>query len=349
MENLNIQTNNEPNELFEQWSNMENLEVKSYETISDEVAKRIISESIFPNDEGKTNAINDGYLLPKYKLGEVDNTNYYSSEILDDLFGGRPYIALFVEGKEGIKPRMFYRSDSSLSWRYLPEIHSNGWHDKSSFGEDAINAPFKIQKQLEEINSNHSESINYCDIISVESTISDIKTDIDDEVSERFSLAPDHIEVTMNPWGGVTYILPDPEDIRLPREMWPDFENEIDEYDIHSEVYKKMDSIGTITARRFKSQDGNYEFLFYSNSEGKTWIAGIECIDSDITSYGIRSQFIRPGALTTPLLEYHCEESCQDGKKGGGYWGKKQYGYYTDMSDYLDKIPVIKEFREKYS
>lgn len=349
----------------------ENTFSSSYEKIPEDKKHDIFTKSNFgdyyfkikkefPDDEYTDELLR--ICSPVYALEKLNGINFYSSMPFEA--HRRPHILLYAETPDGISAHVFYRSNSSMNWRFLPRI-VDGWYDKTTSHEDSINLPTEIQAKVEHISDSEddkipqisNEFIGYIVNDTFDSRLStkNNRTDISNFVTCAGELAlgyfgNDYNNPFENSFFGDNWILPDPETLNIPAEKEPDFSKLICEWRSHNEEYIFLSKDGALTARCFDSLDHSLRYLFYSNLEGKTWISSIECINSKTNNLGLRENYIEPGALTTPLLEYHCKESCQDGKNGGGHWGKDNFMHYpyADMSDYLDKIPIIKKFHQYY-
>ena len=84
------------------------------------------------------------------------------------------------------------------------------------------------------------------------------------------------------------------------------------------------------------------EYLFLYNSDGKIWIANLEIADSNILKYGIKQKAAAvPNEIALPAQEY--SEYIPIGFDD--YNPQRVYG---DATSYLDKIPIIRDFREHF-
>ncbi|MGI5897961.1 MAG: hypothetical protein ACOX6Q_02265 [Candidatus Dojkabacteria bacterium] len=126
-----------------------------------------------------------------------------------------------------------------------------------------------------------------------------------------------------------------PENIVLTKEESPNFSNSIAKWNYSTPL------LGKITAEVFDSNNGKLRYIFCRNEFGASWIANIEVNNSEITSTGLKKEWVYSPDLTTPPIER--------GQQTDVYFGEKISGtkYYDMYKNYLSKIPVIQEY-EKY-
>ncbi|MBR0460413.1 hypothetical protein IJI91_00235 [Candidatus Saccharibacteria bacterium] len=292
---------------------------------------------------------------PKYEIGEIDGAEFRLSDIIQS--GNRPHLLVYVktEGEEKFEPRLFYRSKSSMLWRFLPDFN-NDHYCKSDYGENAINAPFELQSAIEGVLLDHpmvegtsSETLNKLvkDYTVTTSEEGDISSFVHKRVGfENDSLTPRRIDKSQERHDGVLYVeIADPTECQVAEDLSPIFDNYVDSWRVKNDVY------GEVTARSFLSQDGSLKYLIFQDSEGRAWVGGVECQNVKVSSLGVKEEFIEPGSLVTPLYEYHIPDMAyQDGRKGGGFWGNPDdcKGSYVGMDKYTNQIPMIREFYKKY-
>ena len=308
------------------------------------------------SDEGKpSEEIKESFDSGR-EVVNMDGRKIQLAEMAKD--GSRSHLIVFVESQDNgesreFKPRLFYRSNSSMMWRYTPYV--SPWHIfKSDCGEDAVNAPFELQRILNDIDQNQPEKEHWTlEEMSEEAYDPEIPLENDGIISGivskrlvdgRPSLTP---EGQFNGWydGGRRYEIADPEECVVSNEKMPNFNQIVRSWDTTNDLY------GDTKARCFRSNDGTLEYLFFQNYEGRAWVGAVECADSKISKLGVKKEYINPGCLTTPLYEYHVlGRLFQDARKGGGYWGNPndEKWPYAGMDDFLNKIPMIQEFHRYY-
>lgn len=319
-----------------------------YESISKKEAQGILKQAKFKDIEA-LDYISENF-APKYKVDKIGGADIYLSEIIPSR--SRPHVVIYTkaEGKDTIEPKPFYRSRSSMLWRLLPQLRENGGYGKSYYEEDAINAPLELQNAIEQIYADEQKDPSYmkkyndkeynkqiCDKIdSYLTPNSRGEGDISNEVSMRSvgsagSMTPgfDHV------WER----LPDPDECIVPDNLMPNFDKIEKEWQIKNDVY------GKVTARCFKSHDGSLEYLICQTRKGGAWVSAVECVDSKVSSIGLRDEFVKPGALTTPFYEYRTQA-----KGYRRYWGNLNdtNGPYVSMDQYHSRIPLIQEFHRHF-
>ncbi len=117
----------------------------------------------------------------------------------------------------------------------------------------------------------------------------------------------------------------------------PDFENGVVEtFETDNPVYG-----GKVTSYRIISKNKEAQYLFNVDMKGRVWIGDVQGTHSEITRFGVRKNTIYiPSDFLTPANEYESEIP-------EGYKGEWQHSDYWDASAYIDKLPVVQEFRDK--
>ncbi|MBR2997198.1 hypothetical protein IKF33_02090 [Candidatus Saccharibacteria bacterium] len=339
----------------ERQDNSENKRFEYKELSKDEI-EGVLQKTHFNSKIGREYVAEEA--APKYEIGKIDGAELYLSDIMQ--CGERPHLVIYVktEDEEKFEPRLFYRSNSSMLWRFLPKLN-NSHYCKSDYGENAINAPFELQSAIERVLLEHP-MVEGVPLGALNKLVKDYKVttsesgDISGFVHKRAgfendSLTPGHIDKSQERHDVALYAeIADPAECRIAENLSPVFDNCIDSWRTKSDIY------GDVIARSFLSQDGSLKYLIFQNDEGRAWVGGVECQNVKISSLGVKEEFVEPGSLVTPLYEYHIPGMAyQDGRKGGGYWGDAKdrrglVGEYVGMDKYINQIPMIKEFYKKY-
>ena len=111
---------------------------------------------------------------------------------------------------------------------------------------------------------------------------------------------------------------------------------------IFSQFSREDFNYGKIHGVIVPSINSKLEYLFLYNSDGKIWIANLEIADSNILKYGIKQKADAvPNEIALPAQEY--SEYIPIGFDD--YNPKRVYGGPTS---YLDKIPIIRDFRKHF-
>jgi len=277
-----------------------------------------------------TEILKEEKLGPKYKIKLGDYTVWLSSAY--ELGSGRIAVVSYVEKDGEITAYSYYRSDSQGVWRFLPDytIKENGkikWAGKG-YGEESVTLPIELQKTL---------STTTKEKIRLKRNPEFIFAGTAKRFGREFKGYYNEVESSPKKLNGNFYPkynekIP-PEQMILTDNESPDFSKLITSWEQETALY------GKIVIEVFPSKDGRFEYMFCSNSSGKTWIGGIQD-NSEIQSTGLRKTWVSGGDLTTPALEY---------EDLAGNFGndRERIGPYVDMSEnYLSKIPVIREYIE---
>ncbi len=292
-------------------------------------------------------------LEPKYSFEIDGSTIVFSKNAFncDDRVGIIGYV--LKDGK--VFARSYYLSGSQGCWRYLPgytKRMKNGkevvdWYSKG-YEENSVTLPAVTQNVLatlmqkeysvpkntkndpdfilagtakthSELYEAQSPSMNrgkaYYQEMSKESI--KLKADWYDRYSSDEKVPPEEL------------VLEDSES--------PDFSKVVLSWRMPTNVY------GEIVSRVFKSKDGRFAYTFSTTSDGKSWITSIEDNNARVDgTTGLKNSRIFPRDLTTPCAEYW--------EQGKGYIvNNRNYGEYDSMyENYNSKIPVIKEYTEKF-
>ncbi len=131
-----------------------------------------------------------------------------------------------------------------------------------------------------------------------------------------------------------------PEKVDVSAEKMPNFDNLVSEWS------SSLSYHGEINIKVFNSKDKSLRYMFSQREDGKVWVSGIEIVSSRITSLGVRKDWIKSDSLTMSPYEYLRKDykgyyNTEDTIEHGG-------DIYTDFyTNYLSKIPIIKEFNDK--
>ena len=226
-------------------------------------------------------------LQPKYSI-KVSGKNILISKPQN--FKERTSFVVYVEHENTFVPRVFYRSNSSSSWRLLPAISTlyfSKGHFHKGYGEDGLGAPAELQKALSQIeqkepSKNAKDKYLTALLESYMKVCDPFKTFVKNAREEpRRITAPETADTKKRP----SRLLPGPESIKIQEGNKPDFSKCIDQWTEETDLY------GTITKCVIPSKNNTYWYIFYTDKKGRAGISNIECRDSELTSHGIRLFF----------------------------------------------------------
>lgn len=348
------------------------------ERLSRSEVEGIINQTVFADDEARK--LVSEKMPPRYALGMVGGAEIYASHVAQNTWS-RYCAVLYVksENDDRIHARFFYRSDSSMLWRFAPSIGDHGYIFKSDFGEDAVNAPFFLQKTFEEIRDKQAQEVSSGEVLpslSSERNVGGLISedfdkigvalaepklffkgehgDISDYVSKsEMGQALTAEQVLIYPVLGdrtPRLELADPWDLVVSESKAPDFSNQLYEWRSKSKIY------GNVIAHCYESRDNSIRYLFFEDEKGGVWVGAVEPITNrgkevSVSSLGLNDTFIIPGSLTTPLYDYHVpDEIYQDARRGGGFWGDQKdripNSWYVGMRNYVSQIPMVREYMD---
>lgn len=142
----------------------------------------------------------------------------------------------------------------------------------------------------------------------------------------------------------------DPASLRFARGYEPDFEQGIVERGrFRSRLYG-----GTVRRFRILSRNRRIQYLFFA-APGVVWIIPPQALTTELSSYGVRTVDVRADDdLFVPGLEYHFLDDAWDPPElysqiPAGHAGAQSPvdDARADASPWLDRLPVIQEFRRK--
>ena len=271
-------------------------------------------------------------LYPRYMI-ETEGVKIYFSQLYR--MSSRLAVVVYVDTGNGIVvARTYYQSSSQAMWRYLPGYlmrdGSIGWYDKGH-SEDSLNAPYIIQMALSTLSRGQILEVDNPSLIFA-GTARDIYTQEERTYVGEIEKEPTKLkgnfyageDMKNNPNQVVFYDKADE----------PDYNNLLVSFTMPSKAY------GEITVEVYASKNRKYKFMLCKDSKDRVWIGGVEN-GSNITSMGIRENWVYGGDLSTPAFEYYSQDF--------GYGNDElRQGRYVDMfKNYISKIPIIAEYVSK--
>jgi hypothetical protein len=317
-------------------------EMKLYGELNAAEASSIIQSTQIHGDIYKDNILtkeqlNFAGLFPKFKIDVQNGTMYISKPFMAE---NRTAFIVYTKTEEGIVARTYYLSGSHGMWKYLPNYTTSdgdiNWFGKS-MSEEAITAPFELQKKLSQIASQYKAlDLGYNWDYYFAGTARKLEYSgekpSEHSIFQEVSFNPEYMDGNLST-GKRREKVP-PEQIRLyDQNNKPNFNQLLDSYSNRHPVY------GEVKNEVYLSHDGKYQYVFCTDKEGRTWIGNIQYNHNKIGSTGVRSIWVDAGDLTTPAYDYDTEEA------GYGNFSKIN-GNYVDMYDnYVSKIPLIREYK----
>ncbi|MCX5701739.1 MAG: methyltransferase domain-containing protein, partial [Candidatus Omnitrophica bacterium] len=288
--------------------------------------------------------------VPQYKIS-LNGMDYYLSKPYTSQRNGRPYFIGFLHrinpetGVEEIFARTIYKSNSQNIWRIASSEGPGGWIGKGLEDEMTTNAPLEIQSSLEKLCLDNGKL--------------EIKEGFYDDLEKRADFkSPEEFNHTILLHGeelnggisiGSFAETGNPESYRFQNGFEPDFNNGvIEEFNTYSPIY------GDVESYRMLSNNKQVQFVFNVDRENRVWIGAVQSVTPRFTRFGVRADRIDIGAMEMENIEgvnrpvdILMPASEYDTQIPKGYIGNHKADRYYDASPFIDKIPVIKEFRQK--
>jgi hypothetical protein len=308
-----------------------------------------------------------GY-VPKYRVDLFD-TRFYLTDVRQN-----PSIRFFVayvvqktkSGKTDIYPRIFYK-DVSLVWRsasHYVKSEYEFWIGKGDCAvevkngeemlttvEETSDLPLELQSALETLVRRTNKVRR--DDVAVELVL---RRGLNDRIepfadfSEPRRRAQSDSTNLINRGRDIARFTRknDPSSLKFVKGFEPDFKDGILETgSLKSRLYG-----GVLTRYRILSKNRRIQYLFFAGPE-HVWIIPPQATTTEITSYGVRTIDV-PAAeeLCVPGFEYHYIDDTEDPPElvtqiPPGYAGEPSEvdESRSDTSAWLNKLPVIKQFR----
>ena len=285
-------------------------------------------------------------LAPKAEMG-LDGKHISFSQMYN--VDGHLACNAYVSSDEGTKICSYYRSNSSGSWRYLPEYTNEGHWFGKGYNEESLTLPFEMQEKLTELSAEPplqmaSENAKFAFFGTARNY--DKKQDwIDTKNAKKlggvhYKESSNIPSYSLSPALDLSKPRPAPETVGkelMNSPFGPNYQAEISSYKMNTGLY------GNVTVKAYASENGALRYTVCEtihNGERQAWISSVESTDK-ITAVGTPKQWVSAGVLATPLYEYS--------KQAGGYGDKSDTkGSYESMwKGYISKIPLIQKYMQE--
>ncbi len=255
--------------------------------------------------------------------------------------GSRPAVVAYIEDADGVvRPRSLYLSNSQGGWREASHAGITGggggisdWIGKGGDGiaEFATDLPIQTQQPLNGLLGG-APPLELAADISRQAFLGNLPFG-ESSTSVPFSQATNNVQGlgVGEALGDTRFIEPSSFQYNSPGQA-PNFAN-----GPGAEFTVQHPIRGEISAQSFTSADGSLEYLFYTDDGGRAWIGQVDNLDSPINEFGVRSEPIDPGSLTTPAIEY-------DTQVPPGFAGPSVGNGYVDISQYTHSLPPVRDY-----
>jgi hypothetical protein len=299
----------------------------------DEVGEELRDETELGVEEEEISLADIKEQIPfQHQLELYGNTILVSHAF--DIGSSRDGVIISIEDEEGRRVvRPLYKSNSHGVWKTLPSYirRGSGMHYDKSRGEDSVTVDFALQKVLSEIELNGITSND-----NGENILCAAAPDMRTAESIPFEDYSADSGVVLGNVGSLEQGISSPEDIQVNDEMKPDFDAMVNSWKSVSSVYDEVEH------QVFLSQNGQLEYMFCRGSHGEVWVGGVQVVESQMNSWGTKSEFVKTGDLTKPPIE---------NIYNAGAYGSPEKTYlddrYIDISErFQANLEVIREYKE---
>jgi hypothetical protein len=314
--------------------------------------------------------LSSGY-TPKYRVDLFDTSCYLTNVRQNPDI--RFFVAYVVQknfrtGKTEIYPRVFYK-DISLIWRsasHFVRSHAENWIGKGEMrtavidgeeieqsAEETTDLPLEIQTALETL-SRKARRVPF-DEVAIALVL---RRGHDDRIKPYRDFLEPRVRARSDPRNLINRgrsiarftRKSDPASLRFAKGFDPDFERGVIEVSTSkSKLYG-----GRLKRFRMLSKNRKIQYLFFAGPHS-VWIIPPQTTAANLTSYGVRAiDVIADEDLCIPGYEYHFFDDSEDppvlvSQIPEGFAGAANEfdPSRADASPWLDRLPVIREFRRK--
>jgi hypothetical protein len=298
---------------------------------------------------------------PRHRIDLFDTVFYLADVRQNDYV--RFFVAYVLQG-EVAWPRLFYK-DVSLIWRcasHLTRLHGDWWigkgetytyedgqHEVTTSREHTTDLPLELQDGLEAV-LRRAESIPE-DVAALERIL---RRRPDGHLEPYRDFLEPRRRAHANPKNLVNGGRPvarftrrhDPTSLRFARGFEPDFRDGLLETSAsRSRLYG-----GMLRRYRILSRNRRIQYLFMAGPD-HAWILPPQATTTELSSYGVRTVGVEADEdLFVPGFEYHFEhEEGFHTQIPHGFAGEPSEvdPHRADASAWLDRLPVIREFRRR--
>ncbi len=273
------------------------------------------------------------------------NASYQVSDFFTD-GQGRVFVNVAVTVNGQTTTRVFYRSNSSLSFRLLPArnvgIPGQGGYDKGP-GEEFLAAAPELQRFLFQRLESAAGPMPRVDPVQLQGIIPVNRSLVDHENYQRGAdyLRVDSPRPILNEarihHQSDLHLVPDPRQVTI-REAGarPDFRQARVTYRTRNELY------GDVDVYVYHSADRSLHYTLMRDSSGRVWFSDVGSATSAINGHGVRSTAIDGGQLLAPRWENN--RQIPQRYQSGAHPSNRDYG---DNWRYLREMPEIRRWYQE--
>lgn len=282
-------------------------------------------------------------LVPTYEV-KVDNQMIYLSELFR-LPAGYAAVIGYIECPEGVKVRSYYRSQSQGMWRYLPDyvrdLKGRGGASLygKGYGGQSVTLPIKLQEILARIEDVRGvKTVRTSDpnfLFAGTAAAYDSRAEYSEAMSLGRLRGDFYREVSREPLNHDPHSSGErktaPQTLGMSLDESPNFDDPMARFKTTTKL------AGRVLAEGFASRDGQYNWLFCQDAQGRVWVSQVETT-APVTSTGVRRDFAEVGDFATPLYEYSRQTN------GYGDSSDTKGPYQCMWEHYLSKVPLIQQY-----
>lgn len=307
---------------------------------------------------------------PKYKI-ELFGLGYYLAEVCqnEDIRFFVAYVAMPSGGASpaGIYPRLFYK-DGSLLWRsasHFARTADENWIGKGDVetrvvdgrervfsAEHTTDLPLEIQDAVEAVSRRAAGVAPDSEALSLV-----VRRCGPRRIPAYRDFTEPRRRALANPRNRVNGGRPiarflrheDPDSLRFAAGFEPDFGGGV----LARSFSRSKLYYGRVARYRILSRNRKVQYLFFAGPR-HVWIGYPQATTTELSSYGVRTvDVVVPDDLVVPGMEYHYLETDDPpvwmSQIPAGFVGEPSPSdpYRWSAAPWLDRLPVIREFRKK--
>jgi hypothetical protein len=273
--------------------------------------------------------------------------------------GSRIGVVGFVTVGGRTEPRLFYRSKSQAVWSLSESLTLDASGNlrlyNKGYRESDIHLPIQLSSMLHRLGdaqpalglppaiSSAAVIKGLCEIRPASMTYIDggrrgLSTAYATTVSSRpeaFGLV-----VAGLPLHALNMNVVDPARVGLPPDAYlPNLNRVVDSFEYDNGVYGRVNGgRGALKGRVYRSKNGQYEYLFVEDADGRAALTSAERTGVAVSSFGVARRSLSLEGMDAPLMEYFFQQSVSDIPDALPAVGAREY---RSNWNYVRRLPII--------
>lgn len=256
---------------------------------------------------------------------------------------------MVVGGKPSARmvARTYYRNGPTGVWRYLADYVVKDFSGKKSeiwpgvgYAEEMFRLPAELQAKLSEVAEKGMVEFSADEPEFLFAGTAKKYSSVEEYLKLRRKnelVGEVYTEVASRPLvalSGTSRMRLNPEKLTISEiSQKPDFRRKLDEWQISTTLY------GRLVVECFPSVDGSLKYIFAEDRRNRAFLIGVDAAESEVTSTGLRANWIFAGDLATPL---YVAKNMAD---GFGDETETKGQYIGMWKNYVSKIKLIREYQ----